>query len=68
MSKRKYRMVLDSKTKRFIIEKKINLFFIKYWSRNYLSNYEGNFFHTDEPELARKIVNILNGLEIDIKQ
>lgn len=63
MSKRKYRMVLDEQKKRFIIEKKIDLLFVKYWSRNYLRNEKDAFFHTEEPDLARKIVNILNGHE-----
>ena len=63
MGKRRYRMVLDRKNKRFIIEKKVDLLFMKYWSRNYLRNGNEAFYHTEEPTLARKIVNILNGNE-----
>ena len=63
MGKRKYRMVLDERNKRFIIEKKVDLLFIKYWSRRYLRNNNDTFYHTEEHTLARKIVNILNGNE-----
>ena len=63
MGKRKYRMVLDERNKIFIIEKKVDLLFIKYWSRRYLRNNNDTFYHTEEHTLARKIVNILNGNE-----
>jgi hypothetical protein len=63
LGKRKYRMVLDEQNKRFIIEKKVDLLFIKYWSRRYLRNNNDTFYHTEEHTLARKIVNILNGNE-----
>ena len=56
-------MVLDEQNKRFIIEKKVDLLFIKYWSRRYLRNNNDTFYHTEEHTLARKIVNILNGNE-----
>ncbi len=56
-------MVLDERNKRFIIEKKVDLLFIKYWSRRYLRNNNDTFYHTEEHTLARKIVNILNGNE-----
>ncbi len=64
MGKRKYRMVLDEQNKRFIIEKKVDLLFVKYWSRKYLRNDKNTCYHTEEPTLARKIVNILNGNEV----
>jgi hypothetical protein len=59
--KRKYRMVFDEKNRGFIIEKKVNLLFLKYWTRNYLRDGSNTCYHTDELALARKIVNILNG-------
>lgn len=61
MGKRKYRMVVDEDNRRFIIEKKVNLLFHKYWSRNYLRDGNESYYHTTELPLARKIVNILNG-------
>ena len=61
MGKRKYRMVLDNKTNFYIIEKKIDLILFNYWSRNYLRDKKTNCYQTEEPFLARKIVNILNG-------
>jgi|LakMenE01Jun11ns_1017448.scaffolds.fasta_scaffold9280029_3 hypothetical protein len=62
MGKRKYRMVLDSEKDLFFIEKKINLFLFEYWSRKYLWNKKEQCYYTSEAKLARKIVNILNGI------
>jgi hypothetical protein len=61
---RRYRMVVEGTTTNphYIIEKKVDLFLWKWWTRNYLWGNE-KFFHTREVTSAKKIVNILNGKE-----
>lgn len=58
---KKYRMVFDEKNKKFVIERKVDLVFFEFWSRNYLWDYEKTCFETDEVNLAVRIVKILNG-------
>ena len=61
MGKRKYRMVLENQ--KYVIERKVDLIFVKFWTRNYLWDNEQKCFETEELGVARKIVNILNGID-----
>lgn len=54
-------MVLENQ--KYVIERKVDLIFVKFWSRNYLWDNEQKCFETEELGVARKIVNILNGID-----